>query len=404
MPLFGSKKEQLEKIATFAEALAHGENPSFILDQDDLLSTRLTKAFNQISETISSRSLEIEKESSHLTGILSTIAEGVLLTDTEGRIVLANKALRRFFSVKSDPIEKSLIEIFHQEKMQVACDQLLKEPGRISFELDLGILEETSLKVNFSTIENEAGVIGVVGVFIDMTQVKKLEKMRKEFVANISHELKTPLSSIKGYSETLLENVPSDTEKVKEFAGIIHRNAERLQHLVEDIMSLSRLEQKQEQLQRASVYVSEVTQEVIQQLGHLAELHHVAIEEKIDKDLPPLFVDVEKVKKVFAAILENAIQYIGEGKKVQINAVLKEDLIQIEISDNGPGIPQNAIPNLFERFYRVEQSRSRDVGGSGLGLAIAKHIVLAHGGGIWAESPQSRGASFYFTLPAVTKK
>lgn len=400
---FTSKKETLKKAASFAEALAQGKYRSFILDANDPISIRLTNALNQISELLSSRFLEIEKETSHLSGILETIQEGVLLTDNEGRIVLANKALCQLFNVQNDPAGQSLIEIFHQEKIQSCCDHLLKEGGRISFELELGILEEKYFQVNFSSMENEGRVLGVVGVFIDMTQVRKLEKMRKEFVANISHELKTPLSSIKGYSETLLENCPKDPEKIKEFAQIIHRNAQRLQDLVEDIMSLSSLEQKKAPLELKPISLLTVVEEVCQQLGSLAKLNNVSIEILLKKNLPSVLADGEKIKKVFTAIIENAIKYLGEGKKAQIQATVLNDHVKVCIQDNGPGIPREFLSRIFERFFCVETSRSREVGGSGLGLAIAKHIVQAHEGEIWAESELGQGVSFYFTLPIVTK-
>ncbi len=405
MFFFGSKKEKLKKVAEFAEALAQGETQPFIWDESDPLSTRLSKALNQIAELLSSRYLELEKEASHLDGILETIQEGVLLTDTDGRILLANKALCELFQVKKDPTGKSLIEVFRHEKIQEVCDQLLVSPGRVSFDLDLGIVKETALRVNFSSMKTPKATkaLGVVGVFIDMTQVKKLEKMRKEFVANISHELKTPLSSIKGYSETLIQNCPKEPERVQEFARIIHRNAERLQQLVEDIMALSQLEQKKAPLHREPTDIWAVAREVCQQLSHLAERSKVELEVFSGGALPLIAVDEEKIKKVFTAILENAIKYAGEGKRAVVQAKVLDDKLEICIEDNGPGIPKEALPNVFERFYRVEKSRSRDVGGSGLGLAIAKHIVLAHGGEIWVESVVGKGSSFYFTLPIVTE-
>jgi two-component system phosphate regulon sensor histidine kinase PhoR len=402
---FGSKKEKLKKVAEFAEALARGETQPFILDESDPLSYRLTKALNQIADLLSARYLELEKESSHLEGILETIQEGVLLTDAEGGILLANKALCELFQVKKEPTGKSLIEVFRHEKIQEVCDQLLQSPGRVSFDLDLGIVKETALRVNFSSMRSAKAnkTLGVVGVFIDMTQVKKLEKMRKEFVANISHELKTPLSSIKGYSETLIQNCPREPERVREFAQIIHRNAQRLEHLVEDIMALSRLEQKKEILHKSPIDLLLVAREVCQQLSHLAQLSQVRLEVVSGEPLPLIIADEEKIKKVFTAILENAIKYAGEGKRALVRAKVLEGKVQVCIEDNGPGIPKEALPSVFERFYRVEKSRSRDVGGSGLGLAIAKHIVLAHEGEIWVESPPGQGASFYFTLPIVTE-
>lgn len=401
MNLF-SRRLRLKKAVHFAESLAKGESPPLVLEDDVGLPGRLLKALIQIAEKQGLRHSQLETDESQIKGILTTMSEGVLLTDKQGRILLANEALKKMFQLTIDPKEKFLIEAFRQESLQKACDQLLLEKGRRSFEISIDYPEEKILRVNFATLEKGNRIEGVVGIFIDVTKNRKLEEMRKEFVANISHELKTPLSSIKGYSETLKESGEITQKQLQEFASIIHRNAQRLERLVEDIMALSRLEHHEEKLKMGSAALPDLAHSVSDQLKHLAELKGVSLEVKAPENLSGVSIDIKKIEKVFSTILENAIKYSPEKKKVLISLCEKKDKIEVQITDEGSGIKEEDLGRIFERFYRVERSRTRVMGGSGLGLAIAKHIVLAHGGEIWAESQVGHGSSFFFTLPLVT--
>lgn len=402
MSLWFLKKRRLQKAISLAESLAKENIATLPLEEGRDLPGQLFKALNQIATLLQHRQTLLKKEESQITGVLSTMREGVLLTDAQGRILLANQAVKEMFHVASDPQGKSLIEVFRQEKIQKVCDQLLREEGRNSFELVLGYPEEKNLHINLSSMKSGEQIEGVVGVFIDVTPMKKLEQMRKDFMANVSHELKTPLSSIKGYSETLLETEVKEPKQIKEFLKIIHRNAERVEKLVEDIMNLSRLEQHEEKLSLESVSISLLAKEVCDQLEHLAQLKKITLKNKIASDLPLVQADSSKVQKVMTVILENAIKYTPENGEVNLSAISKEKEVQIAIEDSGAGIDAHDLPRIFERFYRVEKSRTREVGGSGLGLAIAKHLVLAHGGKIWVESQLGQGSTFFFTLPFVT--
>jgi len=398
---FFTKRGRLKKAIAFAESLAEGGTPPPIHGTNQDLPGRLTQALNLIAHLLETRHAVIEKEESQLSGLLATIREGVLLTDPHGRIVLVNQALRKMFHVRTQSEGKSLIEVFRQEELQKACSQLLSQPGTRSLELTAFTPQPMPLQVNLSTLEKGGAVQGVVGVFIDLTRMKQLEQMRKEFMANISHELKTPLSSIKGYSETILEANASDPERDKEFVKIIHRNAERVERLVENIMALSRLEQHEEELHLEPISMNQVAKEACEELKHLAELKKINIKNNISSEAPLLKIDRSQIQKVFSLLLENAIKFTPKSGYVKIEMVSKSDGAQIRIQDSGPGLLKEDLSRIFERFYRVDKSRSREVGGSGLGLAIAKHIVLAHGGEIWAESQPGQGSTFVFFLPFV---
>lgn len=399
---FLSRRRRLKKAVSFAEALAEGETAPVIFADASDLSGRLIKALNVIAETLDIRFSQIEKEGNLLSGILSTMREGVLVTGPQGRIVLANQALREMFNLSGDPTGKSIIEIFHQEHIHRSCEQLLAAPGRISFEQTLTIAHNKTIQINLASMQKEGKIQGVVGIFIDITKTKKLESQRKDLVANISHELKTPLSSIKGYSETLIGSAAGSPEKMKEFAEIIYRNAERLENLVEDILALSRLEQHEEKLQVQPMELEKSIKEARGHLKHLADLKKIKIRNNVLSKLPLVAADPKKIQKVLNALLENAVKFTAENGVVSVSAQKMEGEIEVCVQDDGPGISEQDLPRIFERFYRVEKSRTREIGGSGLGLAMAKHIVLAHGGNIWVRSCPGKGSSFYFTLPIVT--
>lgn len=393
------RRRRLKEVVQFAEALAEGDTTTRILETGAGSRARLVSALTKISSLLESRSSSLLKEESHLSGLLATVSEGVLLTDENGDIVLANQSLRDLFQVASSPTGKSLIEVFRQGELQVACDALLARPGRKSLSIALAYPQEKIIQVNFSTLERKGKIQGVVGVFIDVTQMKKLEAMRKDLIANISHEFKTPLSSIKGYSETLSSAAPKDPKKTAEFASIIARNAERLERLVENLMALSRLEQHEEKPQSEKVSLSRLVQEARDQLAHRLEQKNISLENKLQDDLPAVIGDTEKLQQVFLNILENAVKYSPAGSRVAVQAQPAGHFLRVAIQDNGPGISAHDLPRIFERFYRVEKSRSLEGGGSGLGLAIAKHIVQMHGGKIWAESEPGKGMTLFFTLP-----
>ena len=231
----------------------------------------------------------------------------------------------------------------------------------------------------------------------DLTETERVEKTRRDFIANVSHELRTPLTSIQGYAETLLDST-GDGNHSRDFLEIIRKNAARMSRLTEDLLTLARVESGEQRFDIRPVPTTELFEEALQNFREVAGVHGIDIQVD-DKSSTHVNADSEAIQQVFSNLIENAMKYAASGKVIVLGARTIESRIEFHVRDFGPGISSEHLPRLFERFYRVDRARSRESGGTGLGLAIAKHIVLAHGGAIRAESELNHGSTFLFTLP-----
>jgi two-component system phosphate regulon sensor histidine kinase PhoR len=243
---------------------------------------------------------------------------------------------------------------------------------------------------------------GAVAVLHDLTDVERVEKTRRDFIANVSHELRTPLTSIQGYSETLIDTLPA-ADASREFLEIIRKNAWRMSRLTEDLLALARVESGEKRFKLVPVMPSELLNEAAQSFRENSSAAQVRFQVH-DDAIKPVLCDPEAIFQVLSNFLDNALKYGGSGGAIEIGARDLEQAVEFYVRDFGPGVSSEHLPRLFERFYRVDKARSRESGGTGLGLAIAKHIVLAHGGSIRAESELNHGATFLFTLPSVPQK
>jgi two-component system phosphate regulon sensor histidine kinase PhoR len=240
---------------------------------------------------------------------------------------------------------------------------------------------------------------GAILVFHDLTRVRQLENTRQEFVANVSHELRTPLSLIKGYVETLIDGAKDDPEVATRFLQTIEKHTDRLTYLIEDLLTISRLESGQVVMNVQSFELRPVVQRVFDDLHARAVEKQARLVNAIPEGLK-LRADADRLQQVFFNLVDNAIKYGPAGGRVEVGARSRDDgTVEVWVRDNGPGIPAEAKERVFERFYRLDRARSRDQGGTGLGLAIVKHIVQSHHGEVWVESELEKGATFHFTLP-----
>jgi two-component system phosphate regulon sensor histidine kinase PhoR len=239
---------------------------------------------------------------------------------------------------------------------------------------------------------------GALVVLHDVTGIEAAQKSRREFVANVSHELRTPLTSIQGYVETLIEDPNPSSETTLEFLGVILKNASRMNRLTEDLLALASVESPDYKLSMQPVRASVLLQDAIDSIGGIVVDSGVKLQSAGAPDAL-VMADPDAMHQVFGNLMENALKYAGSGKRIRASARLLASEVEFTIQDFGPGIASEHLERIFERFYRVDKARSRESGGTGLGLAIVKHIVLAHGGRIWAESELGNGASFHFTLP-----
>jgi len=259
--------------------------------------------------------------------------------------------------------------------------------------------EQKTIMINGVPIIKNNIVEGAVFVFHDITELKRLEEIRKDFVANVSHELRTPISSIKGYAETLLDGKVDGEDNVKEFLSIIYQNSNRLANLIDDLLDLSKIESGKMKMEFEPLEILPIVNRCVSVLEKSAKDKSLSIKLDIPDELPRVLGDHKRLAQVFLNLLDNAIKYTPEGGSITISAASKEKITQIDISDTGIGISEKDLPRIFERFYRVDKAHSRELGGTGLGLSIVKHIVQAHDGQVWVQSMLGQGSTFSFTIP-----
>jgi two-component system phosphate regulon sensor histidine kinase PhoR len=327
--------------------------------------------------------------------------EGLLLLDRNRKIYLANRAFKNLFGLKTELRGKTVMEALRVHELAALVERVEGDGQVFDYELKLPELSERWLQVNAAAIFNSAGEReGTILVFHDLTRLKQLERTREEFVANVSHELRTPLSLIKGYVETLLDGARDNPEVAERFLKIIERNTQRLDLLIQDLLTISALESGRVKLNLQPVALRLLVEKIFNDLKPPADNKNVALVNQ----LPELAAtaDANRIDQVLANLVDNAIKYgRAQGTVIVGGQKTDDNKIEVFVQDDGPGIPPEALDRVFERFYRVDKARSRDQGGTGLGLSIVKHIVHSHGGEVWAKSELGKGATFFFTLPAT---
>jgi two-component system phosphate regulon sensor histidine kinase PhoR len=362
---------------------------------------QLAQTFNQMAEELKTKIQTITEDRNEIRAVLTSVIEGVLAIDRNEKVILFNSALEKIFGLsKAQVIGKFFWEVIRNNELNNLLRETMEKNKLKRKELTLFFPEgEKVFRVHALPIKGEEDISGVVAVLHDITELKRLERMRIEFVANVSHELRTPLTSIKGFVETLRDGAIDDPKNSRRFLNIIETHTERLNNLINDLLELSKIESKEIKMEFQSVNLRELVDVVVSNFKGAIEQkgHKVVID--IPFDLTQVEVDPEKIEQVFTNLLDNAIKFTPQNGKICIRAVDKGKDIQIEVSDTGIGIPQEHLGRLFERFYRVDKARSRELGGTGLGLSIVKHIIQAHGGKVGVESEFGKGSKFFFILP-----
>jgi two-component system phosphate regulon sensor histidine kinase PhoR len=333
--------------------------------------------------------------------IFNSMQEGLLLLDKSGRIQMANRAFAELFDGTDDVRGKLLLEAVRWHEVAELVGRLGPEQTWITRELRFPGPSELWLQVSVAMISNpEGGRQGTLLVFHDLTRLKQLERTREEFIANVSHELRTPLSHIKGYTETLLGGAKDEPEVATRFLQTIARNAERLQLLIEDLLTISELESGRVTLKLQPLPLQSVVEKVCDDFKTRADAKTVTLTNTASG--VKVSADAVRLEQVLSNLVDNAIKYGRTGGHVIVSARSADDgKVEISVQDDGPGLPADSLERVFERFYRVDKGRSREQGGTGLGLAIVKHIVQSHGGTVWAKSKAGKGTTFYFTLPVA---
>lgn len=322
------------------------------------------------------------------------MTDGVLITDSEGLVRLINPAAARLLEVSpEEALGRSFVQVAWDHRLVDLWEACRKRGEEGAEVIDLGPRRSVVFQAVVMPLEGERGTVLVL--LQDLTRVRELEAVRRDFVANVSHELRTPLAALKALVETLQEGALEDPQAARRFLERIGTEVDRLGRLVGELLELARIEAGRTTLQMARVAVAEVVEPPVEELRPLAARAGLTLTVHLDPDLPPILADVDEMRRVVANLVHNAIQFTPSGE-VAVRAERVGDEVVIAVRDTGVGIAPEDLPRVFERFYKARGSRS---GGAGLGLAIAKHIVLAHGGRIWAESAPGQGSTFYVALP-----
>jgi two-component system phosphate regulon sensor histidine kinase PhoR len=332
--------------------------------------------------------------------VFNSMAEGVLVLDAAGRVQLINQSLQSLFSLQGDVRGQTMIEAFRLPELADLVKQLQPQRTMQSHAIELPGMEERWVEVSAAALLDRDGTQqGAILVFHDLTRIKQLERTRQEFVANVSHELRTPLSLIKGFVETLLEGAKNDPEKATRFLQTIEKHTDRLTFLIEDLLTISRLESGQIVMNLQPVDLREQTQHVMDDLHSRADEKQIRLDNAVPNGLSAR-ADADRLQQVLFNLVENAIKYGRNQGSVAIGGKDTGDgKVEMWVRDDGPGIPAESRERVFERFYRVDRARARESGGTGLGLSIVKHIIQAHGGEVWLKSDLGSGTTFHFTLP-----
>ncbi len=384
-----------------AKKMSQGDFSQEVSVRSDDEIGRLAEMFNLLREKLDYTLAEINSEKNKLEAILKNMADGLLAVDTEGRIILANRAAMQMLGMKQQEMEKRT----YDEIMSDFSEELMFEHIRENC-LERGYhktIEKAGrfYDVRYDRFKDESGRdTGMIVVLLDITEQQKLENMQRDFVANVSHELKTPLTTIKSYTETLVNTEINDCRTIGQFLNIIDEEADRMNRLVRELLQLSKLDNKQEKWFKKDTNLVNVVKAALIKVEMTAANKLLAINCHFDpKQKVMTVIDRDRIDQVLLNILSNAIKYTPKGGHIDVDIYKEEDWAKVQISDSGIGIAEKEISRVFERFYRVDKARSREMGGTGLGLSIARQIIEDHGGDITIQSKLNHGSKVTISLP-----
>ena len=382
----------LVEIGSAAQAIADGEPPRFphsgIPDIDSLV-----QALRQMHRQLGERFDELRSEQAESAALVESMIEGVIAADERGRIRTINGAARRLLGYSVTDTLPDLAELFRVKAAREVVDAALAGQAVQDRQLEM---HDRVLLMNARPLPRGGAVL----VIHDLTQLRRLEAMRRDFVANVSHELKTPLTSISGYGETLLTDSP-DEETTRRFLSTIVSNARRMQRLVDNLLDLARLESGQWRPEPEPIDLEAVAQETWSEFQGGARAQGIAFETDTCPDAGSVFADADALREVLTNLIDNSLRYTSAGGRIVCRGKAERGGVSVSVADNGSGMAREHLPRVFERFYRADQSRSRDEGGTGLGLAIVKHIVEAHGGKVSADSELGIGTTIVCWFPSA---
>ena len=359
------------------------------------------RQIGEAAEQLERRVHELEFQRNQAQAILESMVEGVVALDREGRVLWLNGSAQRFFGMEPNRVVgKRLTDLVRQPELELLIGDTLRSRRPAARELQIFSPREQVIRIQAAPCEGGPESAALVLVAQDVTDIRRLEAMRREFVANVSHELKTPLTSIKGLVETLLDGALDDVANNRRFVTLIDEEAVRLSRLIDDLLELSQIESKASPLTLQPVDLRALIDGIGASLRPQLDERRVTLDVAIPPQVPAIRGDPGRLRQVFFNLLENAVKFNTEEGRVTVRATTEGSMVRIAVEDTGIGIPEQDLPRIFERFYRVDKARSRELGGTGLGLAIVKHLVELHGGQVNVRSRPGQGSIFTVTLPA----
>lgn len=392
----------LNSMKAGAERFARGELLRPIPEPSAREMADLAVAINQMASELNNRISEVGRRQKEQEAVFSSMVEGVLAVDRSCRILTMNRAAADLLNIRpEESFGKDVREITRSAQIRKFILDVIESQVPLERELTLSENENQVLQAHGAALRDTDGKeFGVVIVLHDITRIRRLEALRRDFVGNVSHELRTPVTSIKGFVETLLDGAKDNPEENERFLRIIARHADRLNTIIEDLLTLSRIERETEAaaLPLESVPLQNLVQNAVDLCVNAAKAKDIALIVRCPDDVV-IRVNPSMIEQAIVNLLDNAIKYSGNSETVEIEAGLNGSEAYIRVTDHGIGIPEEHLPRLFERFYRVDKARSRNLGGTGLGLAIVKHIVQAHKGRITVDSQIKKGSTFTLFFP-----
>jgi two-component system, OmpR family, phosphate regulon sensor histidine kinase PhoR len=395
----------LEQVTSVARRVASGDMGARVLsDRRDEVG-ELIRAFNEMVDSQRERIDSLDDDREQFSIVLDHMADGVLITDNFGFVSLINPAAQRLLSTsEAEAITKPFASVVRHHHL-IELWQRCRTQGREQVEaVEIG--SDLFLQAVITPFQRY-GAAGYLIILQDLTQVRRLQTMRRDFISNLSHELRSPLASLRAVVETLQDGAIKDPPAAERFLERAEREVDTMTQMVEELTELSQIESGQVRLRLESMGVAELAAVPLDRLRAQAERGDLTLIVDIPADLPEVMVDQERIEQVITNLLHNAVKFTPIGGEIRISAhedtrsAVHASEVVVKVQDNGIGIPRQDLPRVFERFYKSDRARTRGRGGTGLGLAIARHIVEAHGGRIWVQSKEGRGSTFFFTLPTV---
>ncbi|MFW5855961.1 MAG: two-component system histidine kinase PnpS [Bacillota bacterium] len=388
----------ITRLTVMAKSIARGDYDKRVtLNKYNQEMGILTEMFNHMADKLAVKIKEISEEKNRVKTILENMLDGVIAVDSQQSVEAINPAAREMLKIGTQQVEgKTLIEAVRNYQLADSMDKAIKENRILSREISFKEPERIFLGQFAPLTGPEDSIAGGVIVLTDITELRKLEQVRKDFVANVSHELRTPLTSIIGYLDTLLTGNIDEEDTRDHFLEIVKSEADRLKYLINDLFELTEVEDKEFMLQPESLVSS--IDKVIRMFRDKVQKKDIELVCDVEEDLPRVLMAAERIEQVLINLVDNAIKYTGDGGRVVVRAYREEKKVFVEVEDNGPGISEKDQDRIFERFYRVDKARSRKLGGTGIGLSIVKHIIQGHNSEIKVESQSGSGSKFKFFL------